>query len=66
MQPAQIRPKKLSVDLGSYLGGSSGDRRVEAPGTWAQLGWVGERAGRNASEVWAPSRHSWVPSRRCW
>jgi hypothetical protein len=51
MQPAQVRPKKLSVDLGSYLGGSSGDRRVEAPGTWAQLGWVGERAGRNASEV---------------
>lgn len=49
--PVEVRPKKLSVDLGSYLDDSEGDRRVEAPGTWAHLGWVGKRAGRNASEV---------------
>lgn len=50
-QPVEVRSKKLSVDLGSYPGGSKGDQRVEAPGTWAHVRWVGKRAGRNASEA---------------
>jgi hypothetical protein len=50
-QPAKVRPRKLSVHLGSYLDVVRGDLRDEAPGTQAQLSWVRERAGRNASET---------------
>ena len=51
MQPVRVRREKLSVYLGSYLDGVRGDSCVEAPGTWAQFGWVGKRTGRNASEA---------------
>jgi hypothetical protein len=34
-QPAEVRPKKLSVHLGSYLDIARGDPCDEAPGTWA-------------------------------
>ena len=47
----QVRPEESSVYLGSYLDGAQGDLGAEAPRTEAQLGWVRERAGRNASEA---------------
>ena len=51
MQPVEVRPKEVSVHLGSYPGGGKGDRPVEAPGTETPP-WVGrKRAGRNVSEA---------------
>jgi hypothetical protein len=51
-QPVQIRPKEVSVHLGSYPGDGEGDQTIEAPGTEARLsGRVSERAGRNVSEA---------------
>jgi hypothetical protein len=32
-QPVKVRPKEVSVHLGSYLGDGAGDRAIEAPGT---------------------------------
>jgi len=32
-QPVQVRPKEVSVHLGSYLGDGEGDQTIEAPGT---------------------------------
>jgi hypothetical protein len=42
-QSEQVRPKKLSVHLGSYLDIVRGDPGGEAPGTWAQFK-LGRRA----------------------
>ena len=42
-QPVQVRSKKLSVHLGSYLDVVSGDLCGEAPGTRAQS-QLGRRA----------------------
>jgi hypothetical protein len=50
-QPVQVRPKEVSVHLGSYPGGGKGDRAVEALGTEIRCGRVSERTGRNASEA---------------
>ena len=50
-QPVQVRPKEVSVRLGSYPGDGEGDQTVEASGTEVRLGWASERAGRNASEA---------------
>ena len=50
-QPVKVRPKEVSVHLGSYPGGGEGDRAVEAPGTEARVGRVSKRTGRNASEA---------------
>ena len=50
-QPVRVRPKEVSVHLGSYPGDGEGDRPIEAPGTKARLGRVSKRAGRNASEA---------------
>jgi hypothetical protein len=32
MQPVKVRPKEVSVHLGSYPGGGAGDQTIEAPG----------------------------------
>ena len=50
-QPVQVRPKEVSVRLGSYPGDGEGDRAVEAPGTEVRLGRASKCAGRNASEA---------------
>ena len=50
-QPVQVRPKEVSVRLGSYPGDGEGDQAIEAPGTEVRLGRVSKRAGRNASEA---------------
>ena len=50
-QPVQVRPKDVSVRLGSYPGDGEGDHAVEAPGTDIRVRWVSKRAGRNASEA---------------
>jgi hypothetical protein len=50
-QPAQVRPKKLSVHLGSYLDIVRGDPAVKLQGHGPSTSWVGERTGRNASEA---------------
>ena len=50
-QPVKVRPKEVSVRLGSYLGDGEGDQPIEAPGTETRLGRVRKRAGRNASEA---------------
>ena len=51
MQPVQVRPKEVSVRLGSYPGDGAGDRAVEAPGTAVRFGRASKCAGRNASEA---------------
>ena len=50
-QPVKVRPKEVSVRLGSYLGDGEGDQPIEALGTETRLGRVRKRAGRNASEA---------------
>jgi hypothetical protein len=40
MQPVEVRPKEVSVHLGSYPGGGKGDRPAEAPGEEIHHGWV--------------------------
>ena len=50
-QPVQVRPKEVSVRLGSYPGDGEGDRAVEAPGTAVRFGRASECTGRNASEA---------------
>jgi hypothetical protein len=50
-QPVQVRPKEVSVRLGSYPGDDKGDRVVEAPGTETRFGRVSKCMGRNASEA---------------
>ena len=50
-QPVKVRPKEVSVGLGSYLGDGAGDQPIEAPGTEIRFGRVSKRAGRNASEA---------------
>jgi hypothetical protein len=50
-QPVKVRPKEVSVGLGSYPGDGEGDRPIEAPGTETRFGRVRKRAGRNASEA---------------
>ncbi|MBE3088430.1 MAG: hypothetical protein IMZ71_04890 [Chloroflexi bacterium] len=50
-QPVKVRPKEVSVRLGSYPGDGEGDQAIEAPGTEVRLGRVSKRAGRNASEA---------------
>ena len=35
-QPVKVRPKEVSVGLGSYPGDGEGDRPIEAPGTEAR------------------------------
>ena len=35
-QPVKVRPKEVSVHLGSYSGGGKGDRTIEAPRTEAR------------------------------
>jgi hypothetical protein len=51
MQPVQVRPKEVSVRLGSYPGDGAGDRAVEAPGTEVRFGRASKCAGHNASEA---------------
>ena len=67
-QPVKVRPKEVSVGLGSYPGDGEGDQSIEAPGTETRLGRVCKRAGRNASEARASlerqSGERRVPSRR--
>jgi hypothetical protein len=67
-QPVKVRPKEVSVGLGSYPGDGEGDQSIEAPGTETRLGRVRKRAGRNASEARAslerPKCERRVPSRR--
>ena len=48
-QPVKVRPKEVSVHLGSYPGDGEGDRAVEAPGTEARLG--GSASVRAATRV---------------
>ena len=48
-QPVKVRPKDVSVHLGSYPGGGEGDRAVEAPGTEARFG--GSASVRAATRV---------------
>lgn len=48
-QPVQVRPKEVSVRLGSYPGDGEGDRAVEAPGTKPALG--GPASVRAATRV---------------
>ena len=50
-QPVKVRPKEVSVGLGSYPGDGEGDRVIEAPGTEVRFGRASECAGRNASEA---------------
>ena len=50
-QPVQVRPKEVSVRLGSYLDDGEGDQAVEAPGKGIRFGRVGKCMGRNASEA---------------
>ena len=50
-QPVKVRPKEVSVGLGSYPGDGEGDPSIEAPGTETRRGRVCKRAGRNASEA---------------
>jgi hypothetical protein len=47
----KVLPGELSVHPGSYRDGPEGNRRAEALGTWAHLGWVCEPTGRNTSEA---------------
>ena len=51
MQPVKVRPKEVSVGLGSYPGDGAGDQPIEALGTDIRFGRVSKRAGRNASEA---------------
>ena len=51
MQPVKVRPKEVSVGLGSDPGDGEGDHPIEALGTETCLGQVSKRAGRNASEA---------------
>ena len=51
LKPVQVRPKELSVHLGSYPGGGKGDRTAEASGTKVRTRRASKRAGRNESEV---------------
>jgi hypothetical protein len=37
-QPVKVRPKEVSVGLGSYPGDGEGDQSIEAPGTETRLG----------------------------
>jgi len=47
----RVPPEEVSVHLGSYLGGESGQPgHVEAPGTKGPRGGSSKRAGRNVSE----------------
>jgi hypothetical protein len=50
-QPVQVRPKEVSVRLGSYPDDGEGDRAVEAPGTTVRFGRAGKCTGRNVSEA---------------
>ena len=50
-QPVEVRPKEVSVRLGSYPGDGEGDQAVEAPGKGIRFGRVSKGAGRNASEA---------------
>ena len=50
-QPLKVRPKEVSVGLGSDPGDGEGDQPIEALGTETRLGRVRKRAGRNASEA---------------
>ena len=49
-QPVQVRPKEVSVQLGSYPGGRKGDQPLEAPGTKARR-WDGSASVRAATRV---------------
>ena len=51
MQPVKVRPKEVSVGLGSYLGDGAGNQSIGALGTETSFGRVSKRAGRNASEA---------------
>ena len=50
-QPVQVRPKEVSVRLGSYPGDGEGDRAIEAPGTEVRFGRASECTGGNVSEA---------------
>ena len=50
-QPVKVRPKEVSVGLGSYPGDGEGDQPIEALGTEIRFGRVSKRVGRNASEA---------------
>ena len=50
-QPVQVRPKGVSVRLGSYPGDGEGDRAVEASGKGIRFGRVRKCMGRNVSEA---------------
>jgi hypothetical protein len=55
MQPVEVRPKEVSVHLGSYPGGGKGDRPAEALGTGIHHGWVASvRAATRVKPEQAP------------
>ena len=60
----QVQSEELSVDLGSYLGGVTGDPYVEAPGTAAHVdGLASVRAATRVKSEQAPKALMRVSSR---
>jgi hypothetical protein len=63
-QPVQVRPKEVSVRLGSYSGGGTGDQTIEAPRTEARQsdGSASVRAATRVKPEQASKRSPRAPS----
>jgi hypothetical protein len=63
-QPVKVRPKEVSVHLGSYLGDGAGDCAIEAPGTQAHRpgGSASVRAATRVKPEQAPKGAMRAPS----